>query len=70
MARFAEAVERGQIDIVPKVMVGGSDGRDGTPGGNTMGGNMLGALMAMMLAAQAGVGPIVAGNGKEKQQPA
>jgi hypothetical protein len=30
---------------------------------------MLGALMAMMLAAQAGVGPIVAGNGKEKRQP-
>jgi len=52
MARFAEAVEHGRIDIVPKVMVGGQagDGKDGF-----MSGNMLGALMAMMLSAQSGV---------------
>lgn len=50
MARFAEAVERGHIDIVPKVMVGGSgsDGKDGA-----LGGNVLGAFMAMMLASKA-----------------
>jgi hypothetical protein len=38
MARFAEAVERSKIDIVPKVMVGG-DGKDAS------GGNMFNALM-------------------------
>jgi uncharacterized membrane protein YqiK len=51
MARFAEAVERGKIDIVPRVMVAGSgaDGKDGMPG------NVFGALMAMMLASRSGV---------------
>ncbi len=54
MARFAEAVERGHVDIVPKVMVsGGGDGKDGG-----LGGNLLGALMAMMLSSRAGVEPI------------
>jgi hypothetical protein len=59
MARFAEAVERGKIDIVPKVMVGG-DGKDAS------GGNVFNALMAMMLASRSGVGePVVpvGGNG-------
>jgi uncharacterized membrane protein YqiK len=51
MARFAEAVERGHVDIVPKVMVsGGGDGKEGV-----LGGNLLGALMAMMLSSRAGV---------------
>jgi hypothetical protein len=51
MARFAEAVERGKVDIVPKVMVGGSGegGKDGMPG------NIFSALMAMMLASRSGV---------------
>jgi len=54
MARFAEAVERGHVDIVPKVMVsGGGDGKEGV-----LGGNLLGALMAMMLSSRAGVEPI------------
>jgi len=53
MARFAEAVERGHVDIVPKVMVsGGGDGKEGM-----LGGNLLGALMAMMLSSRAGVEP-------------
>ena len=53
MARFAEAVERGHVDIVPKVMVsGGGDGKEGV-----LGGNLLGALMAMMLSSRAGVEP-------------
>jgi uncharacterized membrane protein YqiK len=53
MARFAEAVERGHVDIVPKVMVsGGGDGKEGA-----LGGNLLGALMAMMLSSRAGVEP-------------
>jgi hypothetical protein len=57
MARFAEAVERGHVDIVPKVMVGGNaaggDGKDGA-----LGGNILGALMAMMLSSKAGIDPM------------
>ena len=55
MARFAEAVERGHIDIVPKVMVGGtgSDSKE-----NPLGGNMFGALMAMMLSSKAGIEPL------------
>jgi uncharacterized membrane protein YqiK len=53
MARFAEAVEIGHVDIVPKVMVsGGGDGKEGA-----LGGNLLGALMAMMLSSRAGVEP-------------
>jgi hypothetical protein len=44
--------ERGKVDIVPKVMVGGSggDGKDG------MSNNVFSALMAMMLASRSGVG--------------
>lgn len=59
MARFAAAVERGHIDIVRKVMVGG--GADGACG-NPLGGNMLGALVAMMLSGQAGLSPLSARN--------
>jgi uncharacterized membrane protein YqiK len=55
MARFAEAVERGKLDIVPKVMVGGGgDGKDG------MAGNVFSALMALMLASRSGMGDVVA----------
>jgi hypothetical protein len=55
MARFAEAVERGKIDIVPKVMVGasGSDGKDG------MSNNIFSALMALMLSSRSGLGDVV-----------
>ena len=55
MARFAEAVERGKVDIVPKVMVAGA-GADGKEG---MSGNIFSALMAMMLAARSGMGDVV-----------
>jgi len=55
MARFAEAVERGHVDIVPKVMVGAANG-DGKD--SALGGNMLGALMAMMLSSKAGIEPL------------
>jgi uncharacterized membrane protein YqiK len=62
MARFAEAVERGRIDIVPKVMVGGGGG-DGKE--SALGGNMLGALMAMMLSSKAGIEPL----GNDEKRP-
>ena len=56
MARFAEAIERGKVDIVPKVMVGGAggDGKDG------MSGNIFSALMALMLASRSGLGDVAA----------
>jgi uncharacterized membrane protein YqiK len=61
MARFAEAVERWHIDIVPKVMVGSSN-TDGHDGG--IGGNVLGALMTMLLSVQAGIEPLAGGERK------
>jgi uncharacterized membrane protein YqiK len=61
MARFAEAVERGKVDIVPKVMVGGGSGGDGKDG---MAGNVFSALMAMMLASRSGVVDVVAESSK------
>ena len=57
MARFAEAIERGKVDIVPKVMVGGGGGGDGKDG---MQGNIFSALMALMLASRSGMGEVVA----------
>ena len=56
MARFAEAIERGKVDIVPKVMVGGpgGDGKDG------MQGNIFSALMALLLASRSGLGDVAA----------
>jgi hypothetical protein len=55
MARFAEAIERGKVDIVPKVMVSGSggDGKDG------MSSNVFSALMALMLSSRSGLGDVV-----------
>jgi uncharacterized membrane protein YqiK len=55
MARFAEAIERGKVDIVPKVMVSGSggDGKDG------MSNNVFSALMALMLSSRSGLGDVV-----------
>jgi uncharacterized membrane protein YqiK len=55
MSRFAEAVERGKIDIVPKVLVGGGAGTDGKEG---MSSNIFSALMAMMLASRSGLGDL------------
>lgn len=52
MARFAEAIERGKLDIVPKVLVGGTNGEAGKDG---MAGNVFSALMALMLGARSGV---------------
>src|SRR4051812_29988487 len=63
MARFAEAVERSGVDIVPKVVIGGrGDGGngsgtgDGAGGGSPMGGGtILESLLALLLAERVGV---------------
>jgi uncharacterized membrane protein YqiK len=42
MSRFAEAIERARVDVVPKILIG-------TTGGAQGGGNLLEALLALML---------------------
>jgi len=55
--RFAEAIEKSHVDIVPKVVIGGgsqmtsADGKAGLGGG----GNIIEALVALVLAERAGV---------------
>lgn len=48
MSRFADAIERSGVDIVPRVMVGGSNGN------GTTGGNVFEALMTLMLSERMG----------------
>jgi uncharacterized membrane protein YqiK len=62
MARFAEAVERSGVDIVPKVVIGGrGDGSgsngsgDGSTGTGTGGGTILESLLALLLAERVGI---------------
>jgi uncharacterized membrane protein YqiK len=55
MARFAEAVERAGVDIVPKVVIGGG-ARDGANGDSPMGGGtVLESLLALLLSERMGV---------------
>jgi uncharacterized membrane protein YqiK len=62
MARFAEAVERSGVDIVPKVVIGGrGDGSgsngsgDGSTAAGTGGGTILESLLALLLAERVGI---------------
>ncbi len=57
LARFAEAVEKGHLAIVPQVLVQGGSGGEGK-GSNMLEGNVMGALLTMLLANQAGVPPV------------
>lgn len=47
MARFAQAIETARVDVVPKIVIGG--GAAGGTGGAGVGGNVLEALLAMLL---------------------
>jgi uncharacterized membrane protein YqiK len=53
MNRFAQAIEQSRVDVVPKILIGGGNGggRDGQPGtsGGGMSGNVMEALLAMLL---------------------
>lgn len=42
LSRFAEAIQQSKVDVVPKIVIGGTDGKAGS-------GNIMEALMAMML---------------------
>ncbi|MHB2018844.1 MAG: SPFH domain-containing protein [Candidatus Xenobia bacterium] len=48
MNRFAEAVEKSRVDVVPRMLISGSGGTSG-PGGNATSGSMFEALLAIML---------------------
>jgi uncharacterized membrane protein YqiK len=50
MTRFSEAIEKSGVDVVPRVMVGGSSGS----GAQGSGGNLMEALLAMLLAEREG----------------
>ena len=55
MNRFAEAVEQARIDVVPKILIGGPSGANG--GGTFGSGNVLEALLAILLSEKIGIEP-------------
>jgi uncharacterized membrane protein YqiK len=56
MNRFAQAIEQSRVDVVPKIMIGGgaSNGHGNGGGGGGMGGNVMEALLAMLLSDKIG----------------
>jgi uncharacterized membrane protein YqiK len=60
MARFAEAIERAGVDVVPKIVIGSRDGHDGNGASGSggvapLGGSVLEALLAILLSERVGV---------------
>ncbi len=55
MSRFAEAIEHAGVDVVPKVVIGGRDGRDGTGEASTGGGSVLEALLTILFSERMGI---------------
>jgi uncharacterized membrane protein YqiK len=51
MNRFAEAIQSSQVDVVPKILISGQNGKDG---GGPMTGNVMEALLTMMLSDRVG----------------
>src|SRR5262245_59235805 len=49
--RFAEAIQVSQVDVVPKILIAGANGKEG---GSPMTGNVMEALLTMMLSARLG----------------
>jgi len=49
--RFAEAIQVSQVDVVPKILIAGQNGKDG---GAPMTGNVMEALLTMMLSDRLG----------------
>jgi uncharacterized membrane protein YqiK len=57
--RFAEAIQASQVDVVPKILIAGQGGgKDGAP----MTGNVMEALLTLMLSEKIGIDPSPAGN--------
>ena len=67
MARFAEAVEKSGVDIVPRVVIGdrrdGSGGDGSTGSGPIGGGTILESLLALLLSERVGVDVSASGAG-------
>jgi uncharacterized membrane protein YqiK len=49
--RFAEAIQVSQVDVVPKILIAGHDGKEG---GSPMTGNVMEALLTLMLSDRVG----------------
>ncbi len=49
--RFAEAIQSSQVDVVPKILIAGSNGKDG---GAPLSGNVMEALLTLMLSERLG----------------
>jgi uncharacterized membrane protein YqiK len=49
MARFAEAIEEARVDVVPRILIGGSANGNGAGGPGVGGGNLIEALLALLL---------------------
>ena len=58
MSRFAEAIEHAGVDVVPKIVIGSRDGRDGHDGSAetvTGGSSVLEALLTILLSERMGI---------------
>ena len=49
--RFAEAIQSSQVDVVPKILIAGPNGKDG---GSPMTGNVMEALLTLMMSERLG----------------
>ena len=55
MARFAQAIETAQVDVVPKILIGGGGPANGAQGpGAASSGNVIEALLALLLSDKLG----------------
>lgn len=60
--RFAEAIQTSGVDVVPRVVIGGNGGADGTQPGSS---NLMEGLLAMLLSERMGV-DVTGRNGAER----
>ena len=54
MNRFAEAIQQSRVDVVPKIMIGGGASNGNGASGSAPGGNLLEALLAILLSEKMG----------------
>src|SRR5206468_8699429 len=77
MERFAEAIQHSGVDLVPKIVIGGSSGGvgpDGKPTGNpALGANVMESLLTMLLSDRLGINAFAhakeGGNGDTPRSP-
>ncbi len=54
MNRFAQAIETSRVDVVPKIVIGGTNGGGNGASAGGMSGNVMEALLAMLLSDKIG----------------